>query len=73
MQQLDGINLVDINLSKKCSSFQEFVYFPPYIYDFVQDQTTPLHYAAAKGHSDIVKVLLEKEANVNAKKKVRFT
>ena len=44
-----------------------------YICDFVQDQATPLHYAATEGNFEIAKKLLEKEADVNVKDKVRFT
>ena len=37
---------------------------------FLQDHNTPLHRAAAGGHTDIVKILIEKGADVNAKDKV---
>ena len=34
---------------------------------FLQDCQTPLHRAAADGHTDTVKILIEKGADVNAK------
>ena len=37
---------------------------------FLQGHTTPLHYAAVGGHTDTVKILIEKGADVNAKDKV---
>ena len=33
---------------------------------FLQDHRTPLHLAAMSGHTDIVKLLIEKGADVNA-------
>ena len=37
---------------------------------FLQDHQTPLHWAASEGHTDIVKIMIEKGADVNAKDKV---
>ena len=37
---------------------------------FLQGHQTPLHCAAVGGHTDIVKILIEKGADVNAKDKV---
>ena len=37
---------------------------------FLQWQQTPLHKAVARGHIDIVKILLTKGADINAKDKV---
>ena len=37
---------------------------------FLQDDQTPLHRAALSGHIDIVKILIEKGTDVNAKDKV---
>ena len=37
---------------------------------FLQGQSTPLHAAARYDHADIMKVLLEEGADVNAKDKV---
>ena len=37
---------------------------------FLQDHQTPLHWAAMRGHTDVVKLLIEKGADVNAKDKV---
>ena len=37
---------------------------------FLQDHQTPLHRATMRGHTDIVKILIEKGADVNAKDKV---
>ena len=34
---------------------------------FLQFHLTPLHSAAISGHTDIVKILIEKGADVNAK------
>ena len=34
---------------------------------FLQGHLTPLHWAALSGHTDIVKLLIEKGADVNAK------
>ena len=39
---------------------------------FLQNQWTPLHLAAYGGNADIVKVLLEEGADVNAKDKVSY-
>ena len=37
---------------------------------FLQDDDTPLHNAAACGHTDIVKMLLREGADVNVKNEV---
>ena len=37
---------------------------------FLQDHQTPLHFAAYNGHTDTVKILIEKGADVNAKDEV---
>ena len=37
---------------------------------FLQDHQTPLHLVAIVGHTDNVKMLIEKGADVNAKDKV---
>ena len=37
---------------------------------YLQDDDSPLHRAAYGGHTDIVKILIEKGADVNAKNKV---
>ena len=37
---------------------------------FLQDHQTPLHRAAMTYHTDIVKILIEKGADVNAKDEV---
>ena len=39
----------------------------PYNCMFLQDHRTPLHWAARSYHTDIVKILIEKGADVNAK------
>ena len=39
---------------------------------FLQDHQTPLDQAASGGHTDIVKILIEKGADVNAKDKVSY-
>jgi ankyrin repeat protein len=38
-----------------------------------KDNWTPLHWAAHKGHVDVIRLLLEKGANVNAQDKDRWT
>ena len=40
------------------------------IYSIIQVQWTPLHYAAALGHTDSVALLAASGANVNMKDKV---
>ena len=42
----------------------------PYNCMFLQDHQTPLYWAASGGHTDTVKILIEKGADVNAKDKV---
>ena len=37
---------------------------------FLQYHQTPLHHSAMWGHTDIMKILIEKGADVNAKDKV---
>ena len=37
---------------------------------FLQDHQIPLHWAVMRGHTDIVKIMIEKGADVNAKNKV---
>ena len=37
---------------------------------FLQDHQTPLHYAVRWGDTDIVKILIEKGTDVNAKDEV---
>lgn len=39
----------------------------------VQNQSTPLHYAAANGHASVVKLLVERGADLNATNMVRAT
>jgi Ankyrin repeats (3 copies) len=40
--------------------------------DACQSGTTALHYAAKEGHQDVVKLLLEKGYDINAKSNVRW-
>ncbi len=42
-------------------------------YDAMQDGVTPLMYAAKKGHLDVVKVLLQKSADINKTENVCCT
>ena len=37
-----------------------------YLYDITQDNKTPLQYAIESGHSDVVQILLDKGANIEA-------
>ena len=36
----------------------------------LQNHETPLHYAAREGHTDVVQLLIDKGADINAKNKV---
>ena len=38
---------------------------------FIQNHQTPLHLAAKGGHTDIVQLLIDKGADINAKNEVR--
>ena len=40
------------------------------MYDITQDNKTPLHHFADSGHSDVVQMLLDKGANIEAVDKV---
>jgi hypothetical protein len=42
------------------------------LYDMCQNGTTALHFAAKEGHQDVVKLLLEKGYDINAKSNVRW-
>ena len=39
---------------------------------FLQDHATPLEHAAIEGHTDVVQLLIDKGADVNAKDEVSY-
>ena len=46
------------------------MYFIGAIHIYMQEQLTPLHFASIKGHYDIAQLLLEWEAELNARSDV---
>ena len=41
--------------------------FFAYLFSSLQSECTPLHYAAENGHTEVVSLLLEKGADIEAK------